>query len=170
MDVSQATRERLRATASRRAVLLGTAGVAAAFAMPASGFAAASVAAPKASLWPKKAFEETKVDAALKALFGTSAATVSSNVKMQAPDIAENGAVVPVTLDANVGTVTRTALLTEHNPYALACAYEIPAGTSAGIASRLKLAKTTPVIGVVEAGGKLYSTSKKVKVTLGGCG
>lgn len=170
MNVSEDINRRFGSSASRRAVLLAAAGTAAAFAAPRFSFAANAVPAPKASLWPEKAFKETTPDAALKALFGTSATTKTAQVKMQAPDIAENGAVVPITLDANEGTVTRSALLAVKNPYSLACAYEIPEGTSPAIASRLKLAKTTEVIGVVEAGGKLYDTSKQVKVTLGGCG
>lgn len=161
----------LALAASRRAVLLGAAGsAAAAVVMPRFGVAASKVATPKASLWPAKAFQETTPDAALKALFGTSSMTKTEQVKMEAPDIAENGAVVPITLDANEDKVTRAALLAIKNPYSLACAYEIPEGTSPAISSRLKLAKTTPVIGVVESAGKLYGTSKQVKVTLGGCG
>lgn len=155
---------------NRRVVLLGAAGAAAAAAMPRFGFAAGGMSAPKASLWPAKAFKETTRDAALKALFGTSDTTTTDQVKMQAPDIAENGAVVPITLDANEDKVTRSALLAVKNPYSLACAYEIPVGTSPAISSRLKLAQTTTVIGVVESGGKLYSASRQVKVTLGGCG
>lgn len=168
--MTYANRRRLALQASRRAVLLGAAGTAAAVAMPRFGFAASTAAAPKASLWPAKAFKATTPDAALKALFGSSSTTSSDQVKMEAPDIAENGAVVPITLDANEGKVTRSALLAVKNPYSLACAYDIPEGTDTAIASRLKLAKTTQVIGVVESGGKLFSTSKQVKVTLGGCG
>lgn len=154
---------------ARRTVLLGAAGAAAALALPRSGRAAA-VAAPKASLWPEAAFKATTPDPALKALWGSSSLTPTTQVKMDAPDIAENGAVVPISVDANEPKITGVALLARHNPYSLACAYEIPEGTSPAISSRLKLAKTTEVIAVVKSGGKLYSTSKRVKVTLGGCG
>jgi sulfur-oxidizing protein SoxY len=66
--------------------------------------------------------------------------------------------------------VTSIAILVAENPNALAAAYRIPAGTLPSVASRLKMAKTTNVIAIVEAGGKLYSTTKEVKVTVGGCG
>ncbi|HQT74109.1 MAG TPA: thiosulfate oxidation carrier protein SoxY [Acidiphilium sp.] len=155
---------------ARRTVLLGAAGAAAVLAMPRSGLAAASVPAPKASLWPEAAFKATVPDAALKALWGSSSLVSTDQVKMEAPDIAENGAVVPISVDANETAITGAALLARHNPYSLACAYEIPEGTSPAISSRLKLARTTEVIAAVKAGGKLYATSKQVKVTLGGCG
>lgn len=159
---------------SRRAVLKAAAGTTAGLALigraPLASAAAEATPIPKASLYPAKAFAQTKPDAALKLLYGQSDAPESGNVKMTAPDIAENGAVVPISLDANMAGVTSSALLAIDNPYSLACAYEIPAGTNVGIASRLKLAKTTKVVGVVKAGGKLASTSKSVKVTLGGCG
>lgn len=155
---------------ARRAVLLGAVGGAAALAMPRSGLAAAAVAAPKASLWPEAAFKATMPDVALKALWGSATLVSTDQVKMEAPDIAENGAVVPISIDANETGITGAALLARHNPYSLACAYEIPEGTSPAISSRLKLARTTEVITAVKAGGKLYATSKQVKVTLGGCG
>ena len=64
----------------------------------------------------------------------------------------------------------RIAILVPENPFTLAAAYKIPAGTDAMVASRLKMAKTSKVIAVVESGGKLYSATKEVKVTVGGCG
>jgi sulfur-oxidizing protein SoxY len=66
--------------------------------------------------------------------------------------------------------VTSISIFVAENPNALAASYKIPAGTLPSVANRLKMAKTTDVIAVVEAGGKLYSTSKEVKVTVGGCG
>ena len=66
--------------------------------------------------------------------------------------------------------MTSISILVADNPNALAASYKIPAGTIPNVANRLKMAKTSNVIAVVEAGGKLYSATKEVKVTVGGCG
>ncbi len=155
----------------RREVLLGAAAGAAAFVVaPAvlTGTAQAAVTADAAA-YPAKAFAQTTEAGALKIMYG-GAPTHSAAVKMNAPDIAENGAVVPVTIDTSMANVTSVALLAIDNPFTMAAAYKIPVGTNPGISSRLKLAKTTKVVSVVQSGGKLYSASKPVKVTLGGCG
>jgi sulfur-oxidizing protein SoxY len=60
--------------------------------------------------------------------------------------------------------------MVKENPYVLAASYKIPAGTNAAVSNRLKMAKTSQVVAVVESDGKLYSASKEVKVTVGGCG
>ncbi len=77
---------------------------------------------------------------------------------------------VPISVSSTLADVTSISILVAENPNALAASYKIPAGTLPSVANRLKMAKTTNVIAVVEAGGKLYSTSKEVKVTVGGCG
>jgi sulfur-oxidizing protein SoxY len=123
----------------------------------------------KASIYPKQAFAQTTEAKALKALYGKTPMK-SSNVKLGAPDIAENGAVVPISVDANLPKVTSISILALDNPFTLTASYKIPPGTDPAISSRIKLAKTTKVIAVVESDGKLYSASKQVKVTLGGCG
>jgi sulfur-oxidizing protein SoxY len=89
---------------------------------------------------------------------------------MDAPEIAENGAVVPISVSSTLDNVTSISILVAENPNALAASYRIPEGTLPSVANRLKMAKTTNVIAIVEAGGKLYSTTKEVKVTVGGCG
>jgi len=91
-------------------------------------------------------------------------------VKLDAPEIAENGGVVPISVTTTLADVTSIAFLVSENPNALAASYQIPAGTVPAVANRLKMAKTTNVIVIVEAGGKLYSATKEVKVTVGGCG
>lgn len=126
-------------------------------------------AAADASKWPKDAFQQ-KTDAdAIKALYGKSA-EASDKVKLDAPEIAENGAVVPISISSTLPDVTSISLLVTENPYPLAASYKIPAGTTAMVASRLKMAKTSNVVALVESGGKLYSATKEVKVTVGGCG
>jgi sulfur-oxidizing protein SoxY len=119
--------------------------------------------------YPDAAFKVKGTDDAIKALYGKTAEK-SDKVKMDAPEIAENGAVVPIAVTTTLADVTSISILVAENPNALAASYIIPAGTMPSVANRLKMAKTSNVIAIVEAGGKLYSASKEVKVTVGGCG
>jgi sulfur-oxidizing protein SoxY len=119
--------------------------------------------------YPEDAFKQKNSDDAIKALYGKTA-EASDKVKLDAPEIAENGAVVPISVSSTLADVTSISILVAENPNALAASYKIPAGTIPNVANRLKMAKTSNVIAVVEAGGKLYSATKEVKVTVGGCG
>ena len=119
--------------------------------------------------WPGDAFKQKGEAETLKALYGKSA-EASDKVSLDAPEIAENGAVVPVSVTSSLPGITGIAILVLENPNTLAAAYKIPEGTQAMVASRLKMAKTSKVVAVVESGGKLYSATKEVKVTVGGCG
>jgi sulfur-oxidizing protein SoxY len=129
------------------------------------GFAPAFAAAN--DKYPEDAFKQKGDADAIKALYGKTAEP-SEKVKLDAPEIAENGAVVPITVSSTLADVTSISILVAENPNALAASYKIPAGTLPSVANRLKMAKTTNVIAIVEAGGKLYSASKEV--TVGGCG
>jgi sulfur-oxidizing protein SoxY len=119
--------------------------------------------------YPEEAFKQKSSDDAIKSLYGKTA-EASDKVKLDAPEIAENGAVVPIAVSSTLADVTSISILVAENPNALAASYRIPAGTMPNVANRLKMAKTSNVIAVVEAGGKLYSATKEVKVTVGGCG
>jgi sulfur-oxidizing protein SoxY len=120
--------------------------------------------------WPANAFKEKDEAAVLKGLYGKSAATASDKINLDAPEIAENGAVVPIAVTSALPKVTGIAILVLENPNILAAAYKIPDGTEAAAASRLKMAKTSKVVAIVESDGKLFSATKEVKVTVGGCG
>ena len=130
---------------------------------PPQAFAAAN------DKYPEEAFKQKTEADAIKSLYGKTA-EASDKVKMDAPEIAENGAVVPVSVSTTLADVTSISFLVAENPVALVASYKIPAGTMPGVANRIKMAKTSNVIVVVEAGGKLYSATKEVKVTVGGCG
>jgi sulfur-oxidizing protein SoxY len=119
--------------------------------------------------WPKDAFTQKNEADAVKALYGK-VAEASDKVNLDAPEIAENGAVVPISVSSALPDVTSIAILVLENPFPLAASYKIPAGTSAMVSNRLKMAKTSKVVALVESGGKIYSASKDVKVTVGGCG
>jgi sulfur-oxidizing protein SoxY len=128
-----------------------------------SAFAAAN------DKYPEDAFKAKTEADAIKALYGKPA-EASDKVKLDAPEIAENGAVVPVSVTTTLADVTSISFLVSENPVVLVASYRIPAGTVPSVANRIKMAKTSNVIVVVEAGGKVYSTTKEVKVTVGGCG
>ena len=152
---------------SRRVILQGVASVAlVGLGKIAFGAAPAFAANDK---YPEEAFKQKSSDDAIKLLYGKSAEK-SDKIKLDAPEIAENGAVVPIAVTSTLADVTAIAFLVAENPNALVAAYKIPAGTMPSVANRIKMARTSNVIVVVEAGGKLYSTSKEVKVTVGGCG
>jgi sulfur-oxidizing protein SoxY len=119
--------------------------------------------------WPDEAFKQKGEAEAIKALYGRTAEP-SDKVKLDAPEIAENGAVVPIAVSTTLADVTSISFLVADNPNALAASYQIPPGTMPSVANRLKMAKTSNVTAIVEAGGKLFSATKEVKVTVGGCG
>jgi len=119
--------------------------------------------------YPEEAFKAKSEADAIKALYGKTAEP-SDKVKLDAPEIAENGGVVPVAVTTTLADVTSIAFMVAENPVALVASYKIPAGTLPNVANRIKMAKSSNVIVVVEAGGKLYSATKEVKVTVGGCG
>jgi sulfur-oxidizing protein SoxY len=151
----------------RRVILQGVASVAlVGLGKIAFGAAPAFAANDK---YPEEAFKQKGVDDAVKLLYGKSAEK-SDKIKLDAPEIAENGAVVPISVTSTLPDVTAIAFLVAENPNALVAAYKIPAGTMPSVANRIKMARTSNVIVVVEAGGKLYSATKEVKVTVGGCG
>jgi sulfur-oxidizing protein SoxY len=119
--------------------------------------------------YPENAFNQKSEADAVKALYGRTPEP-SDQVKLDAPEIAENGAVVPIAVTTTLAGVTSISFLVADNPNALAASYQIPPGTNPSVANRLKMAKTSNVIAIVEADGKLYSATKEVKVTVGGCG
>ena len=154
--------------ATRRLILKG-AGTIALVGLGNLPFGLAPAFAAANDKYPENAFKQKSDADAIKALYGKTAEP-SDKVKLDAPEIAENGAVVPISVSSTLADVTSISILVAENPNALAASYKIPAGTLPSVANRLKMAKTTNVIAIVEAGGKLYSTSKEVKVTVGGCG
>ena len=119
--------------------------------------------------YPEHAFNQKSEAEAVKALYGRTHEP-SDQVKLDAPEIAENGAVVPIAVSSALPNVTSIAILVSENPFPLAATYKIPPGTSAMVANRLKMAKTSKVIALVASGEKVFSATKEVKVTVGGCG
>jgi sulfur-oxidizing protein SoxY len=148
--------ETTRRATLRLLTVLGLAGVA----------GTARAAAPG---WPEDAFRQKTEADVLRVLYGKQV-VVSDKVTLEAPEIAENGAVVPISVSTALPGVTTISILVPENPYALAASYKFAEGTMPSIGCRLKMAKTSNVVAIVESHGKLYAASKQVKVTLGGCG
>jgi sulfur-oxidizing protein SoxY len=158
-----------RRFASTRRLVLKCAAAIALVGVATPCFSVSAALAATDEKYPEDAFKQKSDADAIKALYGKTAEP-SDKIKLDAPEIAENGAVVPISVTCSLPDVSSVSILVSENPNALAASYKIPAGTVPSVANRLKMAKTTNVVAVVEAGGKLYSTSKEVKVTVGGCG
>jgi sulfur-oxidizing protein SoxY len=115
------------------------------------------------------AFQAKSVAETLKAL-GVAAPVDSADIFINAPEIAENGAVVPVGVRSSLANTEMLAVLVEKNPNTLAAVYEIPDGTEPDVNMRIKMGESCDVVAVVKAGGKFYTARKEIKVTAGGCG
>jgi sulfur-oxidizing protein SoxY len=155
-------------SATRRLILQGAGAVALlGLGNPLFGLTPALAAAN--DKYPEDAFKQKSDADAIKSLYGKTAEP-SDKVKLDAPEIAENGAVVPISASTVLTDVTSISFLVSENPNALAASYKILPGTVPSVANRIKMQKTSNVTAIVEAGGKLYSATKEVKVTVGGCG
>ncbi len=127
---------------------------------------------PKA--WTIKNDEKSKepslkgTEEAMKEIFGKTDATEGS-INLKAPDIAENGAVVPISISTKLNA-TKIAVFQSANPEATVAVFDVPKNAIPNYSLRIKMQQTGVVTVVAEADGKLYKTSKIVKVTIGGCG
>ena len=119
--------------------------------------------------WNKAAFESKTVEDAVKNL-GLEGGEESADINIKAPDIAENGAVVPVTVDVGMDGVENIAFIVKENPSPLVAAFTMGEGGVPFARTNIKMGKTSDVIAMVTAGGKTYMAKKEVKVTIGGCG
>jgi sulfur-oxidizing protein SoxY len=119
--------------------------------------------------YPKAAFEAKDTSGALSTIFGSGEYSNSDAIKIKAPDIAENGSVVPVTVTADMDGIEAITLLSEANNSPLVGSFNLH-GAQGYISTRIKMGKTGNVIAVVKANGKMMAGSKEVKVTIGGCG
>jgi sulfur-oxidizing protein SoxY len=133
---------------------------------------AAGLLTPRAVLaaWPENAFMAKSVDDALNELLGTNTHEASESIKIKAPDIAENGAVVPVTVESDAEGISSISVIAAGNQTPLIASFNLGEGALGFVSTRIKMAKTAEVVAVVKAGDKVMSSAKEVKVTIGGCG
>jgi sulfur-oxidizing protein SoxY len=115
------------------------------------------------------AFKADSYSAALSGI-GVSGATLSDKVKLKAPEIAENGAVVPIQVSSTLENIESISILVEKNPTPLTAQFKMFPGLKPDFKIRVRMGETSKVIAVVQAGGKSYSAESEVKVTIGGCG
>ena len=133
--------------------------------------ASAGIITPGMALadWNKAAFDAKSMADTLKAI-GAGTPADSKDVQVTGPDIAENGAVVPVGVSSTLPNVTMVAILIEKNPNALSATFNLPEGTEANVQTRVKMGQTSNVYALVRSDGKFFMATKEIKVTLGGCG
>ena len=149
------TRRKVLAHGAQLAGLLATAGLVPQMAMAA---------------WSKEAFDAKTLADAVKGL-GGGAPALSKDVTLTGPDIAENGAVVPVGAACSLPGVKRLAIMVEKNPSALAAVFDVTDAVEPNITTRVKMGQSSNVYAVaIMADGKVLYAQKEIKVTLGGCG
>ncbi len=119
--------------------------------------------------WPKGAFNSEELDGAISELYGHPP-QASEQVVLKTPEIAENGAVVPVTVSTDIDGVESISVYVEGNPNPLAATFELTPYAVASVSTRIKMGKTSNVVAAVYAKGRVYTATQEVKVTIGGCG
>lgn len=152
---------------TRRTVLKFSSAMGALAGLSAAGLMRAGEA--PAAPWNKGGFESKAVDDVLKSL-GASNMIDSRDITITAPDIAENGAVVPIAVASKIANTQSISIIAEKNPFPLAASFDIMGGSEGYVVTRIKMGETANVRAVVKADGKYYTAVKEVKVTVGGCG
>ena len=123
-----------------------------------------------AAEWNKTAFSAKAMDDALNAMGVIAPQDNPAYVQLTVPEIAENGAIVPVKVASTLAGVEQISIFVEKNPNVMAANFVFPQGTEGMITTRVKMAQTSNVVALVKAGGKFYRAAREVKVTAGGCG
>ena len=152
---------------TRRIVLRGAGSIGALSALIMAGVLKPTAAF--AADWNKAAFEAKDTPAALKGL-GANSTAESKDLMLKVPDIAENGAVVPVDVISNIPNTTSIAILVDKNPTALSAQFSFANGAMPEVSARIKMGQTSLVKAIAKAGDKFYIAQKECKVTVGGCG
>lgn len=119
--------------------------------------------------WNKAGFESKAANDVLKSL-GATNPVESKDIAITAPDIAENGAVVPVAVTSRIANTQQISIVAEKNPFPLAATFDVAAGGEGYVSTRIKMGQTSDVWAVVKADGKHYLARKEIKITVGGCG
>ncbi|MBF2761195.1 MAG: thiosulfate oxidation carrier protein SoxY [Ectothiorhodospiraceae bacterium AqS1] len=119
---------------------------------------------------PESAFDSESTDDALEKLFGSADLTETDRIKIKAPEIAENGAVVPITVNFDIENAESVSIIAENNPAPLAASFDLTPNSAGLVSTRIKMGKTSPIHAVIKAGDTIYHASREVKVTIGGCG
>jgi sulfur-oxidizing protein SoxY len=121
-----------------------------------------------AAVWNKAAFEATQTEQALQGL-GARQAETSNLIMLNAPDFAENGAIVQIEVESHISGTEVIAILAEKNPTPLIANFIFEPATRPRIILRIKLAESGELKVVIKAGDRYYATSRYVEVAVGGC-
>lgn len=151
----------------RRTFLKLTGGAGALAAAFPAGLAALGEA--RAANWNAAGFQSKSLADVMKSLGATGAAE-SKDIVITAPDIAENGAVVPIAVTSKLPNTQQISIVAEKNPFPLAATFDVSGGGEGYVSARIKMGQTSDVWAVVKAGGKYFTARKEVKITVGGCG
>lgn len=122
-----------------------------------------------AAAWNKTGFDAKAAADALRSI-GATGAQPSKDIVLAAPDIAENGAQVPVTVTSKIPNTQSISIIVEKNPFPLNSTFDFASGAEGYVSTKLKMGQTSNVVAVVKADGKFFTAAKEVKVTIGGCG
>ncbi|MCL7422901.1 MAG: thiosulfate oxidation carrier protein SoxY [Methylobacter sp.] len=141
-------------------------------------FGACSVAAASGLLsaesanaeWVAENFAPSILEETLKNLFQDQKLIETDKINIKIPKIAENGAVVPITVTSSLDGIENISILVEKNPVPLAARFDLSPELEPFVSARLKMAETSDVIVIAQTGNNLYSARETVKVTIGGCG
>lgn len=120
--------------------------------------------------WLADFFATATLDETVQKTFNSSKINPTDKIELKLPSIAENGAVVPITITSTLDLVEQVFILVEKNPVPLAAIFDLSSEVEPYVSARLKISETCNVIVVVKAAGQLYKTQQTVKVTIGGCG
>ena len=137
-----------------------------------AGFITLAITSPSIifAKWNKAAFAAENLADAISLKYPGLDIVDSAAVKLKAPEIAENGAVVPVSVKTDLPDVKSISLFIENNPAPLASTFNLNQESIADVSVRVRMGQSTKVHAIVESGGKLHRKSQEVKVTIGGCG
>ena len=138
----------------------------------AAAYAAVISAVPERvfAAWNQNAFTSETLTAAIAAKYGTLPIEDSAAIQIKSPEIAENGAYVPVSVSTTIQSVSNITIFSEANFTPMVASFDIMPRMKPDLSLRLRMAKTANLVVMVQAGGKLYRAVREVKVTIGGCG
>ncbi len=119
--------------------------------------------------WPEKAFHSNKLNDVLLNLFQQNKTTKTKRIKLKIPGIAQDGAVVPLTITSTLRQIDRIVIFVAQNPRPLIADFELSPNMEVFVRTRIRMADTGHVTVIARANGKLYSTQKQVSVAIGGC-
>lgn len=120
--------------------------------------------------WPQTAFQSTTVEGALNALFESPDSEETDKITIIAPEMAANGESVPVEVKVDLPKVESITIIADKNPVPLVARFKFADNGEGYVKTRIRMAKTSNIVTVVKADGKLYTARQEVKITVGGCG